>query len=171
MARTKKITREESKLALQAQAPLTPRKSSDKKSESIATINRRGAKNPVKKSTNGPLSFGDLKNEIRKFTGADTDSDHLEWIKPVELEGKPFYIKRAWTFESSYGSKVGYVVFVDGEEFLMSLQWSRNRDTFVKGIRSLLRREGADAVIGPLTVELVDVGQANPYIDIVAYRE
>lgn len=163
MARTKKITREESKLALEFQAPTKP---------SVKTISKRGpAAKKAAKQIGSVASFADLREEMRKFTGGEYESDQLEWIKPADLEGKPFYIKRAWTFESSYGSKVGFVVILDESEFLMSLQWSRNRDNFVKAVRSLLRKSGKDSTAGPLTVELVDVGQQNPYIDIVAYRE
>lgn len=171
-----KPTKEESRNALDAQAPLKAQKTSAFDDMVPASEPAKRGRKPGTKAAKplqakiGGFGFADLKQKMKAINPSQYEDEDTNWLHAADYVGVPFSITRAWTFESAYGSKVAFkIIDGDGIEGVITLTWNKNRDTQVEAIRALVRGS-LGARLDGMTFKAIDTGQVNPYYELAPYR-
>jgi len=97
-----------------------------------------------------------------------SDGERYDWIKPSDLFEKgeevsvPFAMRKAFTYSTTYGRKVGFEIMLlgTGEVRIMGLPVDAQRLAYANFFKL------NSTPISPLRLELLDTGKDNPYYSI-----
>ncbi len=97
-----------------------------------------------------------------------SDGERYEWIKPSELFEKgeevsvPFAMRKAFTYSTTYGRKVGFEIMLlgTGEVRIMGLPVDAQRMAYANFFKL------NSTPISPVRLTLLDTGKDNPYYSI-----
>jgi hypothetical protein len=149
-----KITKEESKLAMQAQSPVDEARHETKAIAKVSTF-----KQLAKVSRSARYTFG----------GTTT------WIQPANLfnesyrnglESVPFFVTKAWeyTSKSGYGQRLGMeIVLSDGKMFMVGL--GLNEGDIKRNNLIQMFQDQAEP-IGPFMLTKLPTNKGNDYYDL-----
>lgn len=97
-----------------------------------------------------------------------SDGERYDWIKPSELFERgedvsvPFALRKAFTYKTTYGIKVGFEIMLlgTGEVRIMGLPVDAQRQAYANYFKF------NSTPISPLRLEMLDTGKENAYYSI-----